>query len=190
MDIGAGFELLPSLHKVTLPAYVNVQTALELLRDHEGVLYAEPNYRVRLSAAPNDPRFDELWGLNNEGQSGGTFDADIDAPEAWDAVLGSGDTIVAVIDTGVDYLHPDLAANMWVNPGEIPNNGLDDDGNGYVDDIHGYDFANHDSDPMDDHDHGTHVAGTIAAVGNNGIGVTGINWNAQNHGPEVPRFSR
>ncbi len=179
MNVGAGFELLPSLHKVALPDYVDVKTALELLRDHADVLYAEPNYRIQLSATPNDPRFDELWGLNNEGQSGGTFDADIDAAEAWDATVGSSDTIVAVIDTGVDYLHPDLAANMWVNPGEIPHNGLDDDGNGFVDDIHGYDFANHDGDPMDDHNHGTHVAGTIAAVGNNGIGVTGINWHAQ-----------
>ena len=116
---------------------------------------------------------------HNEGQSDGTVDADIDAPEAWDATVGRGNTIVAVIDTGVDYSHPDLQANMWVNADEIPADGLDNDGNGLVDDVHGYDFANHDGDPMDDNNHGTHVAGTIAAVGNNGIGVTGINWHAQ-----------
>ena len=106
-------------------------------------------------------------------------DADIDAPEAWNVFTGSAATVVAVIDTGVDYTHPDLAANMWVNPGEIPGNGIDDDGNGFVDDVHGYDFVNNDGDPMDDHGHGTHVAGTIGAVGNNGMGVTGVNWHVR-----------
>ena len=84
--------------------------------------------------------------------------------------------VVADIDTGVDYNHPDLAANMWINPGEIPNNGIDDDGNGYVDDVLGIDTVNDDSDPMDDHGHGTHTAGTVAAAGNNGIGVVGVAW--------------
>ena len=92
---------------------------------------------------------------------------------------GDGSVIVANIDTGVDYTHPDLAANMWRNPVEIPGNGIDDDGNGYVDDVYGIDTANHDSDPMDDQGHGTHTAGTIAAVGNNGVGVVGVNWNAK-----------
>src|SRR6266568_3069413 len=90
---------------------------------------------------PNDPRYPELWGLNNIGQTGGKPDADVDAPEAWDVQTGT-DVVVAVIDTGVDYTHPDLAANIWTNPGEIPGNGIDDDGNGYVDDVHGYDFCN------------------------------------------------
>ena len=178
-NVGEGYDLLPGLRKVTLPGHVSVEAALELLHGRDGVLYAEPNYRIQVSAVPDDPRFGELWGLNNEGQSGGAIDADIDAPEAWDAVVGSGDTVVAVIDTGVDYNHPDLMANMWVNPGEIPGDNIDNDGNGFVDDVHGYDFANNDSNPMDDHNHGTHVAGTIAAVGNNGIGVTGVNWNAK-----------
>jgi subtilisin family serine protease len=87
--------------------------------------------------------------------------------------------MVGVIDTGIDYNHPDLAANVWTNPLEIPGNGIDDDGNGYVDDVHGYDFVNRDGDPMDDHGHGTHVAGTIAAVANNGIGVAGVSWHAK-----------
>ncbi len=103
------------------------------------------------------------------------MDADIDAEEAWNITTGSKSC--AVIDTGVDYNHPDLANNMWKNPGEIPGNGIDDDGNGYVDDIYGYDFANNDNDPFDDH--GTHVAGTIAGIGNNRIGTTGINWSAK-----------
>src|SRR5262249_48878129 len=123
--------------------------------------------------------FSSLWGLHNTGQTGGTPDADIDAPEAWDVTTGSSSVVVAVIDTGVDYTHPDLAANIWTNAGEVPGNGVDDDHNGYVDDVHGYDFVNNDGDPMDDHFHGTHVAGTIGAVGNNGTGVAGINWNVK-----------
>ncbi len=139
----------------------------------------EYNYFVNANLVPNDPRFGELWGMDNLGQTGGVSNADVDAPEAWDIQTGSADVVVGVIDTGIDYSHPDLQANMWTNPGEIPANGIDDDGNGYVDDVHGYDFVNNDGDPMDDHGHGTHVAGTIAAVGDNGIGVAGVSWNAQ-----------
>jgi len=127
---------------------------------------------------PNDSQYTRLWGLNNTGQTGGTPDADIDAPEAWNISTGSSQIVVGVIDTGVDYTHPDLAANIWTNPGEIAGNGIDDDGNGFVDDVHGYDFVNNDGDPMDDNDHGTHVAGTIAGVGNNGLGVAGVNWSS------------
>ena len=86
---------------------------------------------------------------------------------------------MGLIDTGVDYTHPDLAANIWTNPGEVPDDGLDNDGNGYVDDFYGWDFANGDNDPFDDNGHGTHVAGTLAAVGSNGIGVTGVSWNTK-----------
>jgi serine protease len=163
------------------------------------VRYAEPNYVVHADATiPNDPRFGELYGLNNTGQtiqgSPGTADADIDAPEAWEVTTGSSSTVVAVVDTGVDYTHPDLAANIWTNPGENcgstdptivcsqRTDGIDNDGNGYVDDVHGYDFVNHDGDPMDDNTttyHGTHVSGTVGAVGNNGVGVVGVNWHVK-----------
>jgi subtilisin family serine protease len=173
-----------------------VKALVKWLREQPEVLYAEPDYRIQLDPVeselsgeiagsegpgkfPVDPGFGLLWGLNNTGQEGGTPDADIDAPEAWLLQTGAPEVVVAVIDTGVDYDHEDLADNMWVNLGEIPENGLDDDGNGYVDDIHGWDWVNNDRDPDDDHDHGSHCAGTIAGVGDNGIGVSGVAWNTQ-----------
>ncbi len=115
---------------------------------------------------PNDGNYSQTWGMDQ-----------IDAPAAWDKTTGSNSVVVGVIDTGVDWSHPDLKDNMWVNPGEIPGNGIDDDGNGFVDDVYGYDFVNNDGNPMDDNHHGTHVAGTIAAQGNNGRGVAGVAWN-------------
>ena len=134
----------------------------------------EFNYQVSINVIPNDPQFSALWGLNNTGQTGGGFDADIDAAEAWDVEQGSDAVVVAVIDTGIDYNHQDLAANMWRNAGEIAGNGIDDDLNGFVDDVYGYDFINNDGNPMDDNSHGTHVAGTIGAVGNNNLGIVGV----------------
>ncbi|SKA95114.1 PQQ-like domain-containing protein [Prosthecobacter debontii] len=134
----------------------------------------EPDYVVFASLTPNDPSYSSLWGLNNTGQTGGVGDADIDAPEAWELSRGSANVVVGVVDTGIDYTHPDLAANMWTNTDEIPNNGVDDDANGYIDDVYGWDFVSNDKDPMDDHYHGTHCAGTIGAVGGNGIGVVGV----------------
>ena len=144
------------------------------------MLYAEPNYIYRAQTLPNEPLFINLWGLQNTGQiTGSSIDADINAPEAWTVTTGSPDTILAVIDTGVDYNHQDLAANIWTNPREIPGNGIDDDSNGYIDDVHGINALTGTGDPMDDQGHGTHVSGTIAAAGNNGIGVVGVNWTAK-----------
>ena len=162
-------------------------SALAQLRSDPRVRYAEPNFVVSADVTPNDPLFSRLWGLNNNGfpVSGrwGTPDADIDAPEAWSVTTGSDAVTVAVIDTGIDYSHPDLSSQMWINPGEncpgCRTDGIDNDGNGYVDDWRGWDFANGDNDPMDDHGHGTHVAGTIGAAGNNGIGVTGVSWHVR-----------
>jgi hypothetical protein len=149
------------------------------LKRNPNIEYAEPNYIVHTYITPNDPDFEQLYGLHNTGQTGGTPDADIDAPEVWDIPSGNENNpvVIAVIDTGVDYNHEDLIGNMWQNPGEVDGNNTDDDGNGYVDDVNGWDFFNDDNDPMDDHSHGTHCAGTIGAVGDNGLGVVGVNWN-------------
>ncbi len=175
------YSLIPGLSLVQLPAGMTVEEAIQTYRPMEEVLYIQPNYRVHAdSTFPNDPRFSDLWGLHNTGQSGGKLDADIDGPEAWDFIFGSDQVIVAVIDTGVDYTHEDLAPNMWINQPEWNGTpGVDDDGNGYVDDIYGYDFRNEDPNPMDDHYHGTHCAGTIGAAGNNGKGITGICWDVK-----------
>lgn len=171
--------------RIALPPGLTVKQALRQKwsnRDNR-IVKVEPNYLVSSRATPNDTRFSEQWGLHNTGQSGGTADADIDAPAIWDATTGSASTVVAVIDSGVDYLHPDLNANIWRNPGESgggkESNGADDDSNGFVDDVYGWDFLQDDSDPSDSDSHGTHVAGVIAAVGNNSLGVAGVNWTAQ-----------
>ncbi len=163
-----------------LPAGADVLQTVAQLTGRPGIAYAEPNYIQYADATPNDPDFDQLWGLHNTGQTGGADDADIDGPEAWDITTGSGSIVVGVIDTGVDYTHEDLFDNMWVNAAESAGtDGIDDDGNGWIDDIYGWDFYNNDSDPFDDNGHGSHTSGTIGAVGNNGVGVVGVNWDVQ-----------
>ena len=186
------YSTLAGLQLVQLQAGVKLDDALALYRSDPTVLYAEPNYvRKRLDNTPNDPYYHDLWSLHNIGQpilfdipptSGptvGKAGADIHALEAWSITTGSSNVVVGVIDTGVDYSHEDLAANMYHNTADCNNNGVDDDGNGYVDDCYGINVVENNSDPMDKVFHGTHVAGTIGAVGNNGIGVTGINWNVK-----------
>ncbi len=170
------------IHHLLLPDDMSVEQALAIYRDDPDIEFAEPNYLVTPQATPNDNDFTYQWNLNNVGQvvSGyvGIAGADIDAVRAWDLATGNDSVVVAVIDTGCHLNHPDLAANLWTNGNEIPDNGVDDDGNGYVDDIHGWDFVDHDNMPQDATGHGTHVAGTIGARGNNGIGIAGIGWQA------------
>ncbi|MBL7883965.1 MAG: S8 family serine peptidase [Bacteroidia bacterium] len=154
---------------------------LKAFRTHPDIRIAQNNHIVEERIIPNDAQFGVMWDMHNTGQSGGVVDADIDAPEAWDITTGGltaqGDTIVvAVIDGGFDLSHPDL--NFWKNYDEIPNNGIDDDNNGYIDDFDGWYTVNN-TDNLPNQSHGTHVAGTVGAKGNNGIGVTGVNWNVK-----------
>ncbi len=173
----------PEWPRFTLVEVVEPQSGgarLQRLRADPRVAFIEPNYQLHLLAgsgehpAPNDFEFGRQWGLHNSGQDSGMVGADIHALEAWQYVQGDQGITVAIIDTGVDYYHPDLEANLWINPGETPGNDQDDDQNGYMNDIHGFDFVSRDGDPMDDLGHGTHVAGIIGAVNNNGIGISGV----------------
>ncbi|MFU2512232.1 S8 family serine peptidase [Pseudoalteromonas sp. ASV78] len=157
---------------------MSTKQAIKLLQTHAAIEYVEPDYRVSIASTPNDPDFSKLWGLHNEGQSSGTADADIDALEAWSITTGGKDVVIGVIDTGVDHSHSDLLANMWVNPDEIAGDGIDNDGNGYIDDVHGINAITNVGDPMDDQGHGTHVSGTIGATGNNNNGIVGVNHEA------------
>lgn len=166
----------------------NVAAAIDQLENLPIVEYAEPNHIYRTCVESNDRHFISQWGLHNTGQTNGVEDADIDAPEAWDVQTGDGSAIIGIIDTGVDYRHEDVTNNIWTNPGEDawtdPNNpstgnGIDDDGNGRIDDWKGWNFITETNNPMDDHGHGTHCAGIIGAEGNNDIGIAGVNWNVK-----------
>lgn len=160
------------------PKFISLKEAMEDYRNDANIETIELNYEVEVILEPNDPyysssgswgqAYDDLWGIKK-----------INAAGAWDQTTGSDTIIVAGIDTGVDRNHPDITTNMWMNPNEIAGNNIDDDQNGYVDDIQGWDWVNNDNDPMDEHGHGTHTVGTIAATGNNGIGVVGVNWKSK-----------
>ncbi len=159
-----GFDI----YSVDLSANANVDAVAAFYAAQPDVVSAAPDRIVKLNRTFNDPSLSAQSGLVN-----------IDAATAWNRQTGTRNTIVAVIDTGVDYRHSDLAANIWVNTGEIAGNGLDDDHDGYIDDVYGYDFANNRGDPIDTDSHGTHIAGIIGAVGNNGIGISGVNPNTR-----------
>ncbi len=154
---------------------MTIEQAIDALNQTGDYEYVEPDYLMHETAIPNDPLFSQQWGLNSTHET----DPDIDAPLAWDMTTGDSNVVVAIIDGGVDYTHPDLAANMWTNDNEIPGDGIDNDLNGFVDDYYGIDTHNDDGDPMDDRGHGTHLAGIIGAVTNNGIGVAGVSWNTR-----------
>jgi Subtilase family len=172
------FTTVRDLHLVKLPRGLSAAQAIARYRRLPEVLYVEPNHVVTLQTTPDDPHFlaGDQWGLNAPVL---TQDVDIDAPEAWAFTTGSPTVVVAVIDSGIDYTHEDLAANMFRNDADCNANGVDNDGNGFVDDCFGIAPINGNSDPIDDNDHGSHVAGIIGAVGYNGIGIAGVNWNVR-----------
>ena len=147
--------------RVRLPSTLSISQGMQLYRGQAGVVTTEPNYTVHADLVPNNPDFSLLWGLSK-----------INAPTAWNTTTGSNATVVAVVDTGVNYAHPCLAGNMWVNPGNIP-------GDTYAQDVHGINALSGSGDPMDDNGHGSHVSGTIGAVGNDAIGVVGVNWQVK-----------
>jgi subtilisin family serine protease len=168
------------LHLLRVPAPADPDAVRARLASHPDVAAVQPNFRYRSAETiPDDPRFPDLWALRNTGQSGGTPGADIGAALAWDLTTGDPGVVIAVLDTGMRATHQDLAANRWVNPGEIPGDEVDNDGNGYVDDVHGWDFLDEDDDPYDGVGHGTHMAGILGARGNNLKGVTGVCWNVK-----------
>ena len=165
---------------------MDVQTAVQKMRNQPGVIAAEPNYVVRaLMTVPNDPQFGLQWALQNTGQIvngiAGTAGADISMTTAWDIRTTSPNVIVALVDSGIVLNRPDLSGNLWVNPGEIPGNGIDDDGDGKIDDVNGWNFVSDNNDVSDDTSdfHGTFVAGIIGAKGNEGVGIAGITWSVQ-----------
>ncbi|MGC9452347.1 MAG: S8 family serine peptidase [Oceanipulchritudo sp.] len=176
---------LPGLYRVTVPVKTvdDLPRALAILTKADEIAYAEPDYIVHADInEPDDPRYTDgtLWGLNNTGQEDGVADKDIDAPEGWDIRSDASGIVVAVIDTGILYTHEDLADNMWTNTVELNGTpGVDDDANGYIDDIYGINAITGTGDPIDDNRHGTHCAGTIGGAGNNATGVTGVAWDVQ-----------
>ena len=157
----------------------NIEEVYENLKNNPNVDFVQYNYKYHSTLIPNDPNYSLQYCHNNTGQTGGTVDADMDSPEAWEITTGSSDIVIGVVDTGIDYTHPDLQGNLWVNPLEIPDNQIDDDNNGYVDDVYGINAITGSGDPFDDHFHGTACAGIIGAKGNNNIQVVGVNWNVK-----------
>ena len=179
----------PDLEVIEVP-HGRRDQVLASLRASGLVDYAEPDFRMKALIEPNDFRFYDgsQWNLKNTGQLGGTAGADIDAPDAWDLRTSAASVIVAVVDTGVRLTHEDLRGNLWTNPGETgidsagrdkATNGIDDDGDGYIDDVHGINAITGSGNPNDDYGHGTHVAGIIGATGNNGVGIAGVAWRVQ-----------
>jgi len=182
---------LPGLEHLAIPGRVeDAITTVSLLGEATGAVeFVEPDFIAHTGGIPNDASIGNLWAMNNTGQTvngdAGVAGADIDANLAWDVTTGSASMVVGIADSGFRSSHEDLAANRWTNTGEVAGNNIDDDGNGRIDDVWGWDFYNNDKDPTDDNGHGTHTAGTVGAVGNNGKGVAGVCWNVRLAGLKI-----
>src|SRR6266542_6148365 len=175
------FPHTANIHVLQLPKGATARPFVTRYEQSGHVAAAGLDHWIELAASPNDPAFmsGDQWHLNNTGQNDGVADADIDAPEAWDTLSSASNVVVAVIDSGIRQTHEDLAANLWVNSAEIPDNGIDDDGDGIVDDVHGINSVANSGAPTDDYGHGSHVSGILGAVGNNGLGGAGVAWRVQ-----------
>jgi subtilisin family serine protease len=172
------WKSVEGLQLIRLTAGTQLKDAIRAYQRNHNVIYAEPNFLYRALTTPNDPKFSQLWGLQNTGQNLGTSGADIHATQAWSLSTGSSNVVVAVIDTGIDYNHEDLTPNVWSNPSAYSAN-IDGVVINCAAGTHGFNAVTSTCDPLDDNGHGTHVSGTIGAVGNNGIGVAGVNWTVQ-----------
>jgi len=193
-------RFLYNIYKFSVPEDSDILSFVQDYSSDLNVVYVTPNHISYICVTPNDPDFYLQYALHNTGQTGGTIDADIDAPEAWDIETGDESIVIAIHDTGVDWDHPDLEDNIWINSGEDLNgngivdpsdfNDIDDDGNGFIDDIRGWDFVDttypvypgedgtiRDNNPMDFHGHGTHCSGIASAATDNNIGIAGVCWD-------------
>jgi thermitase len=176
-------ESVPGLEAIDDLDNADAEAVAAAYRGLPEVEYAEPSYEISADDAglgpvrPRDPRFAEQWALANDGQNGGTQGADISAMRAWSVTTGTDKVVVAVLDSGVDYTHTDLAANIWVRPASVAP--YEDSDLGTIQDLHGYNAIENNADPMDDNGHGTHCAGIIGAEGGNDIGIAGVNWKIQ-----------
>ena len=166
-ELNTNFDL-SRIYRLHLSPDADVLRTVQELRADPAVEYAEPDYLAHIITTPNDPEYSNQWGLTK-----------ISAPAAWDMTTGSSDVAIAVVDAGIDVTHPDLSGQLWQNPGEIAGNGIDDDNNGYIDDIHGWNLVNNNADLSDNTGHGTQVAGIIAATTNNGVGIAGVCWQCR-----------
>jgi len=195
-----GFQILQShsgktpFLRMKLKQGETVESMVQGLASQSWVAHVQPNYIYHTTAVPDDPKYGDYWGLNNSGQNvnsiSGTNGVDIAIEKAWNETTDCSAITVAVIDTGVDYNHPDLINQIWSNSGETAGDSIDDDGNGFPDDLRGWDFVQGDNDPMDFHYHGTHVAGTIGAQGNNSAGGVGSLLAGKDYAPTCIKFSR